>query len=79
MDLSTATDAHARFQVIKQDIEDLKSEVRDRNIKIDILIKSFGIQSNDHSNSQYNTLNHGVSEIKYTVNKENDNNKLVIW
>jgi len=78
MDLSTATDAHARFQVIKQDIDDLKSEVRERNKKIDILIKSFGGHSNGHTNGQYNALNNGVSEIQYSIKKENDNNRLEI-
>lgn len=42
MGLSTATDPHARFQVIKQDIDDLKSEVRESNKKLDMLVQSIG-------------------------------------
>jgi len=42
MDLSTATDAHARFQVIKQDLDDLKSEVRESNKKLDMLVQTMG-------------------------------------
>lgn len=71
-------DPDARFKVLKQEIDDLKNEVRERNIKIDILMNSLSIQSNGHSNSQCNTLDNGLSEIKYTVKKEDDNNRLVI-
>lgn len=41
MGLSLETDPHARFQVIKKDLDELKSEVRERNKKIDVLIQSF--------------------------------------
>jgi len=33
-------DPHARYQVIKQDIEELKNEVRENNKKIDMLIQA---------------------------------------
>jgi len=68
MGLSLSTDPHARFQSIKKDIDDLKSEVRDTNKKIDLLVQSLSGQPNGHSNGysngQCNTNNKGVSEIE---------------
>ena len=52
MGSSLATDPHARFQAIKKDFDELKSEVRDIHKKIDVLIQG---QPSGYSNG-YNPL-----------------------
>jgi len=49
MDLQN--DPNARFQVLKQDIDDLKTEVRESNKKLDMLVQAFGNTKKDSYNN----------------------------